>query len=86
MWYDIELESIPRAAVGPGAEGRPPAMIKRLLVCLTAVLCALGLSGCIFGDVDEMYALPKSSEAYVNLQARINQEKGNAESIAPSKT
>lgn len=49
-------------------------MRKRLLVCLTAVLCALGLSGCIFGDVDEMYALPKSSEAYVNLQARINQE------------
>ena len=58
-------------------------MRKRLLVCLTAVLCALGLSGCIFGDVDEMYALPKSSEAYVNLQARINQEKGSAESIAP---
>lgn len=58
-------------------------MRKRLLVCLTAVLCTLGLSGCIFGDVDEMYALPKSSEAYVNLQARINQEKGNAESIAP---
>ena len=83
MWYDIELESIPRAAVGPGAEGRPPAMRKRLLVCLTAVLCTLGLSGCIFGDVDEMYALPKSSEAYVNLQARINQEKGSAESIAP---
>ena len=83
LWYDIELESIPRAAVGPGAEGRPPAMRKRLLVCLTAVLCTLGLSGCIFGDVDEMYALPKSSEAYVNLQARINQEKGNAESIAP---
>ena len=47
-------------------------MRKRLLVCLTAVLYALGLSGCIFGDVDEMYALPKSSEAYVNLQARIN--------------
>lgn len=58
-------------------------MRKRLLLCLTAVLCTLGLSGCIFGDVDEMYALPKSSEAYVNLQARINQEKGSAEYIAP---
>ena len=30
-----------------------------------------------------MYALPKSSEAYVNLQAKINQEKGSAEYIAP---
>ena len=58
-------------------------MRKRLLVCLVAVLCTLGLSGCIFGEVDEMYALPKSSKAYVNLQARINQEKGSAEYIAP---
>ncbi len=38
----------------------------------------------MFGNVDEMYALPKSSEAYVNLQAKINQEKGSAEYIAPS--
>lgn len=83
MWYDIKSESVPGARVGPGSEGRPPAMRKRLLVCLVAVLCALGLSGCIFGEVDEMYALPKSSKAYVNLQARINQEKGSAEYIAP---
>ena len=78
LWYDIKSESVPGARVGPGSEGRPPAMRKRLLVCLVAVLCTLGLSGCIFGEVDEMYALPKSSKAYVNLQARINQEKGSA--------
>lgn len=58
-------------------------MGKRVLGCLVTVICLLGLAGCVFGSVDEMYALPKSSEAYVNLQAKINQEKGSAEYIAP---
>ena len=58
-------------------------MGKRVLGCLVTVLCLLGLGGCVFGSVDEMYALPKSSEAYVNLQAKINEEKGSAEYIAP---
>ena len=49
-------------------------------------LLALGLiclSGCVFGSVEEMYALPKSSQAYVDLQTKINTEKGSAEHIAP---
>ena len=49
-------------------------------------LLALGLiclSGCMFGSVEEMYALPKSSQAYVDLQTKINSEKGFAEFIAP---
>lgn len=58
-------------------------MAKRVLLCLVLALCLLGLGGCVFGSVDEMYALPKSSEAYVNLQAKINQEKGDGEFIAP---
>ena len=58
-------------------------MGKRLLGCLVLAICLRGLGGCMFGNVDEMYALPKSSEAYVNLQAKINQEKGSAEYIAP---
>ena len=58
-------------------------MGKRMLGCLVLAICMLGLGGCMFGNVDEMYALPKSSEAYVNLQAKINQEKGRAEYIAP---
>ena len=58
-------------------------MGKRMLGCLVLAICMLGLGGCMFGNVDEMYALPKSSEAYVNLQAKINQEKGSAEYIAP---
>ncbi len=51
-------------------------MGKRMLGGLLLVVCLLGLGGCVFGSVDEMYALPKSSEAYVNLQAKINEEKG----------
>ena len=48
-------------------------MGKRMLGGLLLVVCLLGLGGCVFGSVDEMYALPKSSEAYVNLQAKINE-------------
>ena len=58
-------------------------MGKRILGGLLLVVCLLGLGGCVFGSVDEMYALPKSSEAYVNLQAKINEEKGTGEYIAP---
>ncbi len=46
-------------------------------------VCLLSLTGCMFNSVDEMYALPKVSESYVNLQAKINDEKGDAEYIAP---
>lgn len=45
--------------------------------------CLLTLTGCVFNSVEEMYALPKVSEAYVNLQAKINDEKGNGEYITP---
>ena len=62
---------------------RGAGMGKRMLGGLLLVVCLLGLGGCVFGSVDEMYALPKSSEAYVNLQAKINEEKGTGEYIAP---
>ena len=58
-------------------------MGKWVLTCLVLLAAMVSLSGCEFGSVEELYALPKSSEAYVNLQAKINQEKGNAEYIAP---
>ena len=32
---------------------------KRMLGCLVLAICMLGLGGCMFGNVDEMYALPK---------------------------
>ena len=50
---------------------------------LTAGLCLLGLSGCVFGSVDELYALPRSSQTYLNLQQKINAERGSAEYITP---
>jgi len=58
--------------------------MKRPLAGLLALGMSLAcLSGCMFGSVEEMYALPKSSQAYVDLQAKINAEKGAAEYIAP---
>ena len=41
------------------------------------------LSGCMFRSVDELYALPKSSQIYVKLQANIEAARGGAESITP---
>ena len=58
-------------------------MGKALAGILTAVLCLVGLSGCVFGSVDELYSLPRSSQTYLDLQRRINTEKGSAESITP---
>ena len=45
-------------------------MGKRMLGGLLLVVCLLGLGGCVFGSVDEMYALPKSSEAYRQKSTR----------------
>ena len=63
--------------------GKTDPMARKILGLMALLLCLTGLSGCVFSSVEEMYALPKSSEAYVNLQAKINTEKGNAEYIAP---
>ena len=63
--------------------GKTDPMARKILGLMALLLCLTGLSGCVFSSVEEMYALPKSSEAYVNLQAKINMEKGNAEYIAP---
>ena len=58
--------------------------MKRLLTGLLALGVSLVcLSGCMFGSVEEMYALPKSSQAYLDLQSKINAEKGAAEFISP---
>ena len=58
-------------------------MVRRLARVLAAGVCLLGLSGCMFGSAEEMYALPKASQAYVNLQSGINGEKGAGELISP---
>lgn len=58
-------------------------MRARLLGLLALGVGLVCLGGCMFGSVEEMYALPKSSQAYVDLQTKINAEKGAAEYIAP---
>lgn len=58
--------------------------MRRSLIGLAALgVCLFCLTGCMFGSMEEMYALPKSSQAYVDLQSKINAEKGTAEYIAP---
>jgi len=44
---------------------------KRLLLCLIPLCFALFLSGCLLKPVDELYALPRQSDAYYNLQLEI---------------
>ena len=85
MWYDKLLERISRLVPSfGGAGGKEEGRHGKADAGLSGSgHLHAGAGGCMFGNVDEMYALPKSSEAYVNLQAKINQEKGSAEYIAP---
>ena len=58
-------------------------MIRKRWTMGLAALLLMTLTGCMFRSVDELYALPKSSETYVRLQASIEKERGEAESITP---
>ena len=81
QYYDDTM-----AAVWPHDDkerGKTDPMARKILGLLALLIGLTGLSGCVFSSVEDMYALPKSSEAYVNLQAKINTEKGSAEYIAP---
>lgn len=83
-YYGMTMETSRTDPIGPITKGGGwSVMARKILGLITLTICLLGLSGCMFGSVDEMYALPKSSEAYVNLQAKINEEKGSNEYIAP---
>ena len=55
--------------------------ISKLLLVLAI---ALTLSGCAMRTVDQMYALPKRSQAYSNLQSAIDQAMTGLEYAAPS--
>lgn len=48
-------------------------MKKKLKLVLLTAACALLLSGCIFKPVDELYALPRQTDEYYNLQAELEQ-------------
>lgn len=47
-------------------------MKKRILFLLTAVLAALLFAGCTMRTVEEMYALPKRSDAFNEMQSAID--------------
>ena len=58
--------------------------MKRILWMLPPlIVLLLCLSGCLFGDVEELLAVPAPPAVYQSLQARIAGEQGEAEAIAP---
>ena len=46
--------------------------MKKRMVLLAAMLAAVLLSGCALSTVEEMYALPKRSKEFRELQAAID--------------
>ena len=44
---------------------------KRLVLCLLTLLLSACLSGCLLKSADELYALPRQSDAYYDLQTEI---------------
>ena len=56
----------------------------RISKFLLVLAIALTLSGCAMRTVDQMYALPKRSQAYSNLQSAIDQAMTGLEYAAPS--
>ncbi|MBQ6798875.1 MAG: hypothetical protein IJP11_06535 [Oscillospiraceae bacterium] len=58
---------------------------KRLLLCLIPLCFALFLSGCLLKPVDELYTLPRQSDAYYNLQLEIEKVvTGSVQYCAPT--
>lgn len=53
-------------------KGRMPVKLKKLAVALWSLAAAFCLSGCFFLSVDELYALPKHSDEYNDLQEAID--------------
>ena len=59
-------------------------MKKRSMLVLLAGLLACLLCGCLFQSVDELYALPRQTEEYYNLQAELDELlKSGAQYSAP---
>ncbi len=58
-------------------------MFRKLKIGLLLGAAILMLSGCYMTTVDELYCLPKRSEAYTNLQSVMNQAAAGLEYSAP---
>lgn len=54
--------------------------LGHFLLLAGLLLC---LSGCGFQNTDDLFAIPRTSTAYLKLQDTIKEEIGNAESISP---
>lgn len=46
-------------------------IIKKQFLCLLILLTAVCMSGCVLKPADQLYALPRQSDAYYNLQSEI---------------
>ena len=46
--------------------------MKRIAAAILAAVMVFGLSGCLIRSTDELYALPKQSDAYLDLQNAID--------------
>ncbi len=59
--------------------------IKKLLfLCVVTVFCAV-LTGCMASSAEELYALPESSERYMNIQTKVDELiSGGLEYAAPT--
>jgi len=58
---------------------------KMLVLCLLSLCFSLLLNGCMLKPVEDLYTLPRQSDAYYNLQAEIEKViTGNVEYCAPS--
>lgn len=58
-------------------------MKKKWILSLMLILAALLLDGCAMRTIDEMYSLPKRSEAYADLQSAIDIAMAGLEYSAP---
>ena len=58
--------------------------MKRIIALLVLLATVLALSGCVTMTVDQMYALPKRSTKYNDLQTAIDNAMGGLEYAAPT--
>ena len=60
-------------------------MARKFLTLLITTALTLSLSACLFGNIDELYSLPRHSETYAQLQSLIDKElEAGSEFSAPT--
>ena len=60
-------------------------MVRKFLPLFITTALTLSLSACLFGNIDELYSLPRHSETYAQLQSLIDRElEAGSEFSAPA--